>query len=113
MKLILTIFLVTTAACTYAQTGPAVSKKVYNLFNPTPKSMMRDFETDRPDVTESAYTVDAGHFQFETDLFKTEHFKTSGITTINNYFNAPNIKMGITNSLDLQLVINSLEVSTL
>lgn len=28
---------------------------------------MRDFETDRPDVTESAYTVDAGHFQLETD----------------------------------------------
>jgi hypothetical protein len=24
--------------------------------------------TDRPDKTESAYTVDAGHFQFEADL---------------------------------------------
>lgn len=24
--------------------------------------------TDRPDKTESLYTVDAGHFQFEADL---------------------------------------------
>ena len=38
---------------------------------------MRDFETDRPDITESAYSVDAGHFQLETDLFKTEHVKAS------------------------------------
>ncbi|MEO8961795.1 MAG: hypothetical protein ABI325_07935 [Ginsengibacter sp.] len=70
MKLIVTIFLATTAACTYAQRDTAVSKKVYNLFNPTPKSMMRDFETDRPDVTESAYTLDAGHFQFEQIYLK-------------------------------------------
>ncbi|MEO8821382.1 MAG: hypothetical protein ABI267_05890 [Ginsengibacter sp.] len=43
------------------------SKSGYTIFNPTPKKLMRDFETDRPDVTESAYTVDAGHFQLETD----------------------------------------------
>lgn len=74
---------------------------------------MRNFETDRPDVTESASTLDAGHFQLKTDLFKTEHFKTPGITTMNNYYNAANIKMGITNSLDIQFVVNSLVVSTI
>ena len=74
---------------------------------------MREFATDRPDATESPYTVDAGHFQLETDLFKTEHFKSAGITTINNSYNIANLKMGITNSLDLQLVVSSLVVSTI
>jgi hypothetical protein len=44
-----------------------VNKWQYNLFNPTPRALMREMSTDRPDKTESAYTVD-GHFQFEADL---------------------------------------------
>jgi hypothetical protein len=42
----------------------------YHLFNPVPRDQMRDFSIDRPDVTESPNTVDAGHFQFEGDLIK-------------------------------------------
>jgi hypothetical protein len=44
------------------------NKWQYNLFSPTPRALMRDMSTDRPDKTESPYTVDAGHFQFEADL---------------------------------------------
>ena len=33
---------------------------------------MREMSTDRPDKTESPYTVDAGHFQIEWDLFNFE-----------------------------------------
>ena len=113
MKIIITIFLINIVALSYAQSNTSVSKKQYNLFNPTPKNLMREFATDRPDATESPYTVDAGHLQLETDLFKTEHFKTVGITTTNNFYNIANIKMGITNSLDLQLVVSSLVVSTI
>ncbi len=69
--------------------------------------MMREFSADRPDVTESAYTVDAGHFQFETDLFKTERNNSDGIKSTDNYFNVANCKIGVTRSLDLQLVISS------
>jgi hypothetical protein len=111
MKIIITIFLINIVALSYAQTDTSISKKQYNLFNPTPKNLMREFATDRPDVTESAYTVDAGHFQLETDLFKTEHFKATKIITTNNFYNIANIKMGITNSLDLQLVVSSLVAS--
>jgi len=113
MKIIITIFLISIVALSYAQTDTGMSKKNYNLFNPAPKNLMRDFATDRPDATESPYTVDAGHFQLETDLFKTEHFKTAGVTTINNFYGIANIKMGITNSLDIQLVVSPLEVSTI
>ncbi len=42
----------------------------YHLFNPVPRAGLRDFALDRPDVTESPQTVDAGHFQFEGDVVK-------------------------------------------
>lgn len=38
-------------------------KSGYSLFKPTPRQFMRELTTDRPDQTESPYTVDAGHFQ--------------------------------------------------
>ena len=40
----------------------------YHLFAPVPRSAMRPLSTDRPDTTESPYTVDAGHFQMEMDV---------------------------------------------
>src|SRR5262245_25948677 len=50
------------------RTAAAPDKSIYNLFNPTPRDLMREMSTDRPDQTESPYTVDAGHFQMEMDL---------------------------------------------
>ena len=87
-----------------------VSKSGYTVFHPTPKKLMRDFVTDRPDATESPVTVDAGHFQFETDLVKTERYNIDGIKSINNSFNSVNLKLGITNSLDLQFVIGTYSI---
>jgi hypothetical protein len=48
----------------------AQEAKRYSLFNPIPRSEMREFSIDRPDVTESPITVDPGHFQFEGDIVK-------------------------------------------
>src|SRR5687767_1670767 len=45
-----------------------VDKSQFHLFRPTPDAPMREMATDRPDKTESAYSVDAGHFQIEMDL---------------------------------------------
>lgn len=83
------------------------TKASFNLFRPTPKKLMRSFATDRPDVTESAYTVDAGHFQLETDLFKSDHSSIEGIKTIQNQYNTFNLKSGVTNTLDLQFIFES------
>ncbi len=44
-------------------------KSGYSLFDPTPDRLLRDMTTDRPDTTESPFTVDAGHIQIETNLF--------------------------------------------
>ncbi len=84
----------------FAQTG-----EKYNLFNPVPKEKMREMSTDRPDITESPNSVDAGHFQIETDLFKTSRNKNNGVTTIENNFNLANLKLGLSKNIDLQLVV--------
>lgn len=88
----------------FAQLAPV---KKYSLFNPVPKDSLRELETDRPDVTESPKTVDAGHFQIETDLFKTTRNKGNGIETVANNYNLANLKLGLTNSTDIQLVVAS------
>ncbi|RYU87855.1 transporter [Mucilaginibacter terrigena] len=98
---LLLISLLTTFA--YAQTDTARHK--YSLFNPVPKDKMKDMETDRPDVTESAYTVEAGHFQVETDLFKHTRNSSDGVNTIQNDYNLANYKLGLTQKMDIQLVM--------
>src|SRR5437899_607234 len=86
-----------------------VDKSGYTLLNPTPRQFMRELSADRPDVTETAYTIDAGHFQLEMDVLRYSYDRynsardnvrreTVGI--------APMIlKLGVLNSLDLELGI--------
>ncbi|MEO9020920.1 MAG: transporter [Ginsengibacter sp.] len=62
-------------------------------------------ETDRPDVTESAYTVAAGHFQVESDLFKYVRNKNAGTINTSHIFNLGNYKLGLSERSDIQFVI--------
>jgi hypothetical protein len=49
------------------------------LWNPTPRASLRSLSTDRPDKTETPFTVDAGHLQVELDHFHYVHDReTSG-----------------------------------
>lgn len=82
-------------------------KSRYNLFNPTPRNLLREFATDRPDTTESPFTVDAGHFQFEADLvnFSRRGSDEDGNTTEDLLFASTNLKIGLLNNVDLQLVV--------
>jgi hypothetical protein len=57
------------AAAEDDDSAACADKGQYNLFNPTPTDCMREFEPDRPDLTDNPFTVDAGHVQFEADLF--------------------------------------------
>lgn len=87
-----------TAIYSYAQ-----DQKGYHLFNPAPKDQMREFSIDRPDVTESPITVDAGHFQFEGDLIKwTKEFQDSSSPTTLSYMNAL-YKFGLTGGWDIHI----------
>jgi hypothetical protein len=79
-------------------------KSGYNLFNPTPDSLLRELATDRPDKTENPYTVDAGHFQIELDLVSYTSDRTTD-ETVHAVSVAPfNFKVGLTNSSDLQFI---------
>jgi hypothetical protein len=88
-------------------------KSSYNLFNPVPENLMRDLSPDRPDVTESPYTVDAGHYQLEMDFANFTYSKTDGTTTKAWDVGDFNLKAGLLNNVDLQLVYdNYLNVHT-
>jgi hypothetical protein len=88
-------------------------KSAYNLFNPVPDDLMRELTPDRPDKTESPYTVDAGHYQLEMD-FANYTYNESGGTTTRAWNLAPfNLKAGLLNNVDLQFVFdNYLDVRT-
>ena len=42
----------------------------FDLFHPVPRNRLRPLRPDRPGVTESPFTVDAGHFQLEVDALR-------------------------------------------
>ncbi|HWK45923.1 MAG TPA: transporter [Stellaceae bacterium] len=88
-----------------AADDPAPDKSGYTLFNPTPTDQMRAFSTDRPNKSSSPYTVDAGHFQYETDLFNEtyDHWSKGGVSTKSFQFADPVLKLGITNDIDFEL----------
>jgi hypothetical protein len=93
-----------------AQDAPP-DKSGYTLFRPTPPELMREMSTDRPDKTESSHTVDAGHFQVEMDLvsYTHDHDTHGGADVKTESFSiAPfNLKVGLFNNLDLQLMFDS------
>ena len=97
--------LATSLLSSFANGQTDSEKGKYNLFNPVPKDKMKDMETDRPDATESAYTVEAGHFQIESDLFKQVRKRNKEFENIENVFNLANFKAGLTERMDIQLVV--------
>lgn len=79
-------------------------KTKYSLFNPTPAEMMRELTPDRPDKTESPYTVDAGHLQLEMD-FANFTADSQDDTRVRSWNVAPvNLKLGLLNNVDLQII---------
>ncbi|MEA2736053.1 MAG: hypothetical protein QOE14_2504 [Humisphaera sp.] len=87
-----------------AATG-ASEKSRYALFDPTPRQLMRELSTDRPDVTESPHTVDAGHFQIELSLVEYTHDSDGGAKLDEFVVLPTNFKVGLLNNVDLQLVV--------
>ena len=95
------------ASIAYAQSVAPVDKSRYTLFNPTPREYMRELSTDRPDQTESPYTVDAGHWQVELDFFNYTRDREDGVRTETFNIAPVNVKLGLTNDTDIQFVFDS------
>lgn len=98
----------------HAVAGESPDKSGYNLFHPTPDALLREMATDRPDKTESAYTVDAGHYQIEMDLLSYTYDRSNGDgedLTVKALAIAPiNMKIGVLNNVDLQLIAESYNI---
>lgn len=81
-------------------------KSVFNLFNPTPKELMRPFATDRPCKYNSPVTLDAGHFQFESDLFNYTYDQKSGVRNQSFFVLTPVMKVGLLDNTDLEVTLS-------
>ena len=99
-----------TAICCGATVVPApahaqssVDKDQYSLFDPVPDSEMRSFSTDRPTKSNVPYTVDAGHYQYETDIFNFSYMRTGSITMTTLLAPNPTLKVGLTNNIDFEV----------
>ena len=84
-----------------------VDKEQFNLFHPTPRRLMRPLVPDRPGVTESPYSVDAGHLQYETDVLRLLTRREGPAHGHDWYANHFLAKIGLTNRTDLQVALNS------
>jgi hypothetical protein len=80
----------------------STDKSQFTLLNPTPAGLMREMRTDRPDVTESPYTVNAGHLQIESSVL--EYGRDDSDELTQTYSILPsNLRLGLTNNLEVAL----------
>jgi hypothetical protein len=81
--------------------------EAWTLWSPAPRAGLRPLSTDRPDKTESPFTVDAGHVQVEMDLFRYEHDRTAAggveFTREEWGFGPVLVKLGVLHHLDVHL----------
>jgi len=84
----------------------AQEKSQYTLFNPTPERLLRELTTDRPDITESPFTVDAGHVQFETTLFGFARSARDAAGAVSDSYElgTTNVRIGLTNDVEAGFV---------
>jgi hypothetical protein len=98
----------TLIACTLVGAAAhAGDKGSFHLLNPTPRELLRDVDTDRPDTTESPHTVDAGHFQFEFSVVDYSDDRRNEAQETTRVWEATpvNIKIGLLNDTDIQFLL--------
>lgn len=64
------------------------------------QAQLRELSTDRPDTTESPYTVDAGHFQIEAEIASWTRDRGDNETALGQI----NLKFGLDERTDLQWI---------
>jgi hypothetical protein len=84
---------------------PTPDKSSYSFFDPVPDDKLREFSTDRPGKSHSSVTVDAGHFQIESDFVNLTYDPrgSSHTTTLAYSIGTPILKYGVTNWMDVQV----------
>lgn len=83
-------------------------KSSYTVFERTPEEHLRTMEADRPDITESGRTVDAGWYQVEMSFFE---WSKDGQSDQSLRVPSTNFKVGLSSRSDLQLILNGIDWS--
>lgn len=77
------------------------SKQAYSWNKPTPRANLREMSTDRPDATESPFTVDAGRVQLELDFGSHARDEQEGVRTREWEAAAFNLRFGLTTQTEV------------
>jgi hypothetical protein len=87
-------------------TASGEDRSGYTLLNPTPDRLLRDLTTDRPDTTESPFTIDAGRVQVETNLigYARSRPDAAGAVTETYEFATTNVRIGVTHNAEVGFV---------
>lgn len=90
------------SAFVWPAAGETVDKDQFHLFDPTPTALMRPLTGDRPDTTESPFTVDAGHLQVESSFvaYSREDGDAESVAILPS-----NFRIGLLNDVELQIVV--------
>lgn len=75
---------------------------MFALMSPVMANELRPLSTDRPDTTESPFTVDRGHWQMETEIAS---WTLNGGNLDSYTLGEANLKYGLTDSTDLQVIL--------
>ncbi|GAC1372045.1 MAG: hypothetical protein NVSMB30_12400 [Hymenobacter sp.] len=84
-----------------------INKRQFSLRHPTPRRYMRPMVPDRPGITESPYSVDAGHVQYESDVLRLLTRREGTTYGHDWYVNHALAKVGLSDRTDLQVGVDS------
>ena len=92
------------SVATIAQAGEG-----HTLFNPTPDDQLRPMTTERPSKTDSPYSLDAGRFQIESNLYgyvKNDDCRggTCSKSSQHSIGGSTNLRIGLTDNTDIQFI---------
>src|SRR5579871_1419567 len=88
-----------------ASSAPPPDKSGFTLFDPTPDADLRSLCTDRPTKSTSPCTVDAGHWQVESDVYNYTEQDSAGVSITTQLIGNPTLKLGLTNTWDVEVNI--------
>lgn len=84
------------------------SPSAYSLFNPVPADKLRDLNPDRPSQLTGPFTVDAGHFQLETDFVNytsDRHNSEHASVDVDQWNTAPfDLRVGLTGRTEIDVL---------
>ena len=92
--------------------APPPDKSGFTVFNPTPDADLRSLCTDRPTKSTSPCTVDAGHWQLESDVYNYTEQDAGGVSITTQLITNPTLKLGLTNTWDVEINLAPYEVVT-